>query len=317
MGVSVCSSVGANTGGIDCEKKRGVPKKMILGSKTFNSSNYADVPTFDTALLAAINQAAGSATKLFPFPEIQGNTDSTEANTEGTLGYGLKVILREGRPAYQFQVLCGPTQYKQMRKFNRTRVPVFILDDQNLVWGRKTVGSELAGLSCLIFVSGNGFEDGNTVEKVTATITVSFESAADFHDTPAYMDTNLAAADIVGLVDAPLALVGVVSANTKIEIKIPTARIGQFVNLYDTLETLLDDPARFEAFTGATFGTPLTITGITPNDADKTWTVAFDATPYAALSSGAKIKVNLVAPGTLFAAGVTGIEGVAVIIEKP
>jgi hypothetical protein len=317
MGVSVCSTTGANTGGIDCEKKMGVPKKPILGSKSFTSVDYASVSTFDTALLAAINQAAGSASKLFPFPEIQGNTDNTEANTEGTLGYGLKIITKEGRPAYQFQVLCGPTQFKQMRRFNRTRIPVFVLDDQNLIWGRKTAAGNFEGLMALIFVSGNGFEDANTVEKVAATVTISFESASDFYDSSVYTDTNLAVADIVGLVDAPLASVGTVAATTKFEIKIPYSKIGNYVNLYDTYETELASASMWEAHTGATFGTSLALTGVTANDSDKTWSVAFDSTAYSALASAAQIRVRLKPPATLYAANVKGIEGIAVVIAKP
>src|SRR6478736_4177709 len=107
MALSICSTIGSNTGGIDCDIKRGAPQKFVIGSKIFTSAEYASSALFQTALDTATNQPSGSATKMFPFPTIQGNTNNTEADTTGTLGYGLQFTMRAGRPSYTFQIICG------------------------------------------------------------------------------------------------------------------------------------------------------------------------------------------------------------------
>lgn len=318
MNLSLCSTVGVNTGGIDCDRKKGVPQKFLAGSAAFDSTDWADSQSMLDAILAVINLPAGSASKLFPFPTIQGNTDNTEANTEGTLGYGLKFILREGRPAYTFQILCGETQYKALRQFNNTIIPIFIIDDSSTLWGTKNASGDFIGYSALIFVSGNPFEDGTSADKKAATVTVSFTSSAQFNDNSFYFTANgWTEADLLGLKDAPLALVGAVSATTKFEIKIPTAQLGVSVNLGDFYGDELEAAGLFIAKTGANFTTALPITSVTYNTSDKTWSVAFDATAYGLLASAAQIKVYLADPAVLYAAGVTGIEGTAVIITKP
>lgn len=315
--LSLCSTVGVNTGGIDCDKKRGNPVKFFVGTGEFDSTDYAGADAFFTQLMAYVNMATGSTDKLFPFPEIQGTTPNTEANTTGALGYGLTFTLREGRPVYTFQILCGQTQYQRLRRFNKTTLPVLMLDDQSLVWGYKKTTGNFRGEYAQIFVSGNGFEDGNAAELKVATVEIAYVSAADFHDKSAYMEVEFAPSDVEGLVDAPLASVGAVSGTTKFESKIPTAKLGVTVNLYDKYKTQLAVAGAWTAKTGATFGTTLTITGVVANDSDKTWSVTFDATAYGALASAAQIKVNLADPGTLDGLNAPGIEGTAVIIVKP
>lgn len=319
MSLSICSTQGANTGGIDCEKKKGAPAKMLVGSSEFSSTNWATSAAMFTALLSKINQKAGTSDKLFPFPTIQGTTPGTEADTEGNLGYGLKIRLREGRPQYTFQVLCGSTQFKALRAFNNLRTKVFVMDEDGAIWGTKNSSGKFVGYKCLINVSGNGFEDKNSVETKVATVTISIESAAEFNENDFYFEaTSFTEADLEGLKDAPLAASGAVSGTTKIEILIPTASLGLDVNLWDFFKTELASTSLWEAFTGTGYTTPLTITGVTANsDPDKTWSVVFDGTEYGALASSATIKLNLKDPATLYAAGVTGVEGIYVILTKP
>src|SRR6059058_1145465 len=135
MSFSICSTSGANTGAISCDRRRGIPVKVIIGGKSFTSSEYATQSAFDIALLAAFKQAAGASSKLFPFPEITGVSDKTEANKESTLGaYGPKVTLIEGRPSYEVDIIAGVQQEKALRKFNGQQVPVFIYDNSGAIW---------------------------------------------------------------------------------------------------------------------------------------------------------------------------------------
>jgi hypothetical protein len=324
MTFSLCSTVGENTGGIDCDKKKGTPVKFMVGAAGFDADDWASSADMLSAILAFISQPAGSADKLFPFPTIQGNTDNTEANTEGNLGYGLKFITREGRPSYTFQILTGETQYKALRKFNNTISRVIFIDDSNTLWGTKDSTGAFVGYQCLIFVSGNSFEDGNAAEKKAATVTLSFVSAAEFHDASWYMPVDFTEADLQGLKTGNLAKVGAVSATTKVEIKIPTAQLGFDYNVHDKYHDELAVAGLWEAFSGATEAealagtTALALTGVTDNaDPDKTWSIAFDATPYGALGSNAWIMLRLKNPATLLAAGVSGLEGYRTTFQKP
>lgn len=318
MNFNLCSTIGANTGPIDCDRKKGLPVKFLVGSAAFAANQWDSSADFYTALQASIHQAAGSSGKLFPFPTIQGNTDTSEQNTTGNLGYGLKFILREGRPSYTFQVLCGETQYKALRKFNNTIAPVFVLDEE-ATWGIKDLAGNFVGYKALIFVSGNGFEDGSSAEKKAVKIDISFVSAAEFNDGSFYfINSSFTEADLNGMVDFPVGLNSAVSGTTKFTLRALTAQLGVNVDIadYPALVTALT-VSLWKAYTGAALTTPLTLTSMTFNAATKDWSIVFDATMYGALASGAKIKVKLDDPAALFAAGITGVESISIIIAKP
>jgi hypothetical protein len=85
MSFSLCGNVGANTGAIKCDRRRGIPKKIIIGSAEFDSNDYASSSAFDAAFLAAFKLATGDPDKLYPFPEIVGVADKADANKEATL----------------------------------------------------------------------------------------------------------------------------------------------------------------------------------------------------------------------------------------
>ena len=70
----------------------------------------------------------------------------------------------------------------------------------------------------------------------------------------------------------------------------------------------------WEAFTGTSYGTALTITSVAITSGELV--VTFDSTAYTALSSGAKIKFKMKAPTVLDAASIFDIESIPVIITK-
>jgi hypothetical protein len=316
MSFSLCGSVGANTGVIKCDRRRGIPKKIIIGSAVFDSTDYASASAFDAAFIADFKLATGNASKLYPFPEITGASDKTEANKESTLGaFGPKVTLIEGRPAYEFDVIAGSTLEKSLRKFNGQQVPVFIVDNSNAIWGKLDENKDFVGTDCLIFTTPHKFGDGANGQ--TTKVSISFVSASDFSDSAAFIETALSISDMVGLLDVTLAEYAAHAFNVhKMKGFIPTSSPGVSLNLYDNYADELASAALWTAFTGATFATPLTITSIAKNVSNKGWDITFDSTAYTALSAGAKIKINLATPDVLDAADVTGIEGIAFIATK-
>lgn len=316
MSFSLCGNVGANTGVIKCDRRRGIPKKVIVGSKEFAPGDYASQSTFDGEFLAAFSLATGDPDKLYPFPEITGVTDKADANKESTLGaFGPKVVLIEGKPAYEFDVIAGTTLEKQLRKFNGQQVPVFIVDDANVIWGKLDSNGNFLATDVLIFTTPHKFGDGANGQ--TTKVSISFVSAGDVYDSGAFIETNLSMADMAGLLDVTLAEYAAHAVNVhKIKGYIPTSSPGTSLNLYDNYADELASAALWTAFTGATFITALAITSVAKNTANKGWDITFDSTAYTALSTGAKILIGLADPATLVAADVTGVEGIPVIAVK-
>lgn len=325
--INICSTVGQNTGGIGCDPKMGVPKKMLPGNASVDSSTLLADGAMATWLLGKINQAQGASDKIFPFPLIEGNSDQSEAPTIGTLGYGLKIKLKDGLPAYSFQVRCGESQFRRLRAFDGVEMPVQIIDDKNRLWGTVTSAGIFSGFAALIMVTGNTMEDGTAVEKTTATIEISLKSATEFYDRKAWFD-NIFENDYKGLNSFQLAKVGAVSGTTKFEAKIAKALLsGQrtVVNLADFYAALLAAVGNWTVVSataaqiaaGVTPSTAMGTTGVTYNAADKTWSVVFTAAAYAAIASGDTIRVNLASPSVLYAAGITGVEGLYIDVLKP
>jgi hypothetical protein len=85
--INLCGSVGANSGQIACDIKRGSAKMLIIGGYAFSAADFATAAAFEAAMIAKTKLATGDSEKLYPFPEILGATYNTEADKEGTTGY--------------------------------------------------------------------------------------------------------------------------------------------------------------------------------------------------------------------------------------
>lgn len=313
MSYSLCGNVGVNTGAISCDVRRGLPKILMVGGAEFAPSDYASQATIQAAIKARIQRAAGSSDKLFSFPEIQGNTDQTDADKIGTLGYGLKVVLLQGKPGYVFTTITGSTQEKALRKFNNKTVPVFVFDDGGNLWGTVDSEGNYFGCNCLISVKGKGFDDANNAK--TTDITISFINASDFYDDAAFVQTTFGISDLAGLVDATLSEISAHTAGVfHVKATIPTTQLGVTINPYSRFA---DAMASASLWTAESAGTTIPITSVAKNTAGLGWDVTLDSTAYTALASGAKISIGWVDPATLAAAGVTDTEAPeALIVTK-
>lgn len=317
MSFSLCGSIDTNVGAINCDVRKAVAKNLIVGGASFTSSNYADSDSFKTAYSTAVKLAKGSSGKLFPFPEIQGITNNQEANVQGALGLGLQFILREGKPAYAFDIVTGTALERKLRKFNRQTVPVFIVDDANNVWGRKDANDNFIGFQAMIFVTGKPWSDGASVETERSQVMVNFLSAADVFDNSYVMPVDFDVNSITGLLDVSFREPSAHVSNAhKLVAEIETGKLTGKLKVYDTYADEFEDEALWTAGTGANYGTPLVMTTVAKDAAIGGWTITYDSTAYTALSAGAKIKQNFAAPSVLDAADVTGIEGNAIILTK-
>lgn len=313
MVINLCGSVAGNTGQIACDTKRGLPKVLIIGGAQFDPADYATSEAFKTALLASIKKANGDSTKMFPFPEISGNTNNTEANTTATTGYGQSVILREGRPSYTFDIRTGTNTEKKLRKFNRQIVPVMVFDDNGNVWGRKNAQDKFVGTAAEIYVSAKPFDDGSNISYTQ--VSVFFQSMSEFADDAAFVSTDFSTSDLEGLLDATLHQAAATASNVlKIGVKVVNASLGNDVNLHDTYATELAS-ASLWTIKNIETGEAISVTSVASNAAGY-FDVTADSTAWTALTAGKKVQVGLAAPSVLDAADVVGLEGSPVVITK-
>lgn len=324
MSTNLCSSVGGNTGGVGCDGKRKVPKKIMAGGRTFTSSEYADPTTLQTAFLASINLSNGDSNKLFPFPEIGEVNIATEADTEGNLALGPKRRLRKGRPSYTYSVEIGHYQYQKLLAFDGKTIPVFTFDDANQIWGYRAVAAANTpntnvwkGEMAYITISGNGFEDGANATAGVATISVSYLSIDDFErrGTFAFLP-DLSAGDMAGLIDVMLSEPQAHSTNVyKIRATIPVPKLASDLNIYDEFGATLAG-LTWTAGSGASYATSLPVTSVAIDATLKALTFTFDATAYGLLSSGAKFKLFAPAMSAYVTAGIVGYEIGNIILTK-
>ena len=315
MAISLCSTVGANTGQIDCDVTRGNPQSILVGSGSIAAADYATEALFKIAFAGKLKLAAGDSEKLFPFPIIQTTVDKSDPAKEATLGYGLKVKLLRSRAGYEFDVLAGSSLEKKLIKFDGKIIPLFIFDDQANVWGIKAANGNFAGAKYLVGVEPRGFGDAQNAK--TTKITISIIDSRDFTENAYFYSTDFSVNDLTGLLDADITEISHSTNAYKLKVTVATSQIGVPVNLYTQYQDLLASTSLWIAKTGATYGTSLALTTVVKDAVNAGWTVTFDNTAFGALASGAKIKVSLADPATLNAADVTDIESVALIITKP
>lgn len=314
MSFSLCSTTLGNTGAILCDVSPGIPKKISVwnGSKALTAIAGS---LFQPFLEASSKKSKLDSDKLFVFPTIEDVADKSESNKEGSLNQGFKTILVEGKPGYEFKVFAGASLVPQLRKFNNQTVRVLTLDVNSRVWGTKS-GANFVGAQAKIFVTGLKFATGQNVEEGVVTISVIYLDSAELNDDATFGEVD-SFSGVVGLLDVQLSEYAVHAANVfKLQALIPTAEIGESINVYDSFATPLETAGTILAHTGATFSTSLAVTSITKNVANKGWDVTVEATAYGLLAASAPIRFSLANPTVLDAADVTGIEGLPVTAIK-
>lgn len=306
MSYSLCGNIGGNTGAISCDVRRGRPVGLIFGGAVFAPSDYASSATFQAAFKLRIQRSTGVGDKLYPFPEIQGTTDQTDANKIGTLGYGLKFVLLQGKPAYEFTMIAGTTQEKAMRKFNNVTIPGFVFDDASNVWGVGDSSGNFSGAQMLVSVTGKGFDDGQNAKATV--VTISYINSSDFYDDDFFAPTTFGIGDLSGLVSVALLQTVVNAANVyHIGGTISTTELGKSINPFAYFAAALASGALWVIGTGPA-NTPITITSVAQDATNQGWLVTLDTTMYTALAAGTKINFAWTDPATLTTAGVTGTE---------
>jgi hypothetical protein len=299
-----------------CDKARKFPAKLALGAGTLSTSDAADADTATAAITALTQLDTGAANKMYFIHTLRDPQDKSQADKKGAVGEGPEQTLVEGKPGFEYRVEIGMALYKELRKLNKQVIPVMTYDDEDDMWGCVDSNGVFAGCPAIFFISDMRQQTASA--PVSALISISYLSAKNYNDEAFYVPMSLGEFEPGGLLDAYLSL-NAASLTTnvrKIDIKVRTAQFNGYINIVEKYNASIV-AGMFTAFTGTTFATSLVITSWAYDATLKSGTLTLDSTAYTALASGAKIKIKFGPVATLAAAGITGIEGVEVIISKP
>jgi len=316
MALSLCSSSVSNTGELACDKSRGVLKKLLIFNGLIGTSDYATETALFNKLVANSDLSKSDGNKVFPIKEAQDIADSSEANTEGTLGLGFKAILREGRPAYTVKIFAGADLLKRLRTFNNQTVRIFEWDANGTIWGTKA-GTNFKGFQAKFFFVGNKLATGTNVEEGIVTFTLSILSTSEYFDNAYWAAmSSFNVEDIDALIDVPLAFVSGVTNVHEISMKIAGSNLISPYNIFDDYGAAIAAlSANFSAKSGA--GVPtvsLAITTIVINNTLKTLTVTYNSAAYT--SATGNIMLIPPTPAQLDAGTVTNVELLPVTYPK-
>lgn len=206
MAYSLCGSSVDNTGEQECDKSRGVGRKLFITAAAIAPADFATKEAFMAKLVANSKLSKNHPDKVFPINELQDIADNSEANKEGSLNLGFSAVLLEGKPKYTFKVFAGSDLLKRYRSFNNQTVRIIEYDANGVFWVTK-VGANAKGFQFKLFTTGNKLATGQAVEEGVVTITASVMSNTEYLDNCFWVESNGNVEDIKALIDVQLAYV--------------------------------------------------------------------------------------------------------------
>lgn len=309
---SLCQTIVANTGAIQCDTAPGIPQKVLIwnGSKLQSAISG---PAFQTFLENSSKLSKSNGDKVFVLPVIQDVADNTEQDQTGSLNQGFVTRLRKGQWSYTFKFFCGVALAQQLSSFDNTTVRSLILDNKKLGWGVKS-GTNFIGYSTRFQFTAPRFATGQNVEEGVGTVTISFLDPSETDNSSAFGAVN-SSSGILGLLDVTLQEVAPKASNVyKVNGFIPTAKVGDpGISLSSMYSAELAVTTAWRAYVG---NTTLTITSVAANPTNGGWTFTFDATAFGALASGAQIRLTGAPPEYLDSIGVSQTEILDIILTK-
>jgi hypothetical protein len=314
MALSLCGQSVDNTGQLACDKSKGIGKKIFIFNGAIAAADYASNDLLLSKLIANEKLSKTATNKIFPIPEIQEIADASEANTEGTLGLGFKLTIREGKPVYNCKVFAGADLLKRLRTFNKQTVRILEYDSNGLIWGTKS-GTNFVGYQAILFFDGGKLATGQNVEEGIVSFSLSILSNSEYKDNSYWAEIDGNIEDVAALNDVTMGEVSNASNVYKVDLKIKGTSLVSDYNIWDdygsAIAALTFTAQNVE--TGAAF----TVTSVAADNTLKCLTVTLDSTAYTALTSGDQVKLIPPTPATLDAANVANVELLPLIITKP
>lgn len=300
----ICNVGGANTGIPDCAFTMKNVVKVFLVPSSFELTE-AQLSTPESALAALVTAASADlpSQRIYPTPEIVGVTNNSEDVVTQTLGYGVPVVVRDGKQNIQFQYLRGGNCVSNaLRKFNNGNWKVLFLDADGVLVGTK-VGETIKGIPLDVFYARPfTMNDGTNVSAYTFQLTFS----------PAYIN------EAIGFIQLPLADALAIDGLENINLKLASRAAAVLLvtalsgcskeNLYDQYSAELAEVTNWIVRKQSN-GNQVTVTSVALDANTKSFAITQDTTdPY--YSATAALTLELAPPSILAANGITGYEGV-------
>lgn len=312
---NVCGTLGANTGKPTCDVALGSIKYILLTQgKEFTEAELTNATTLKAAITAAMKEVRGTSDKVYLFPYVNESEDNSGDAVTGSLADGFEKTLLDAVPKYITRSgAVGYAQNQAMCAFNGFSGKMYIIDSNNRFAYRIKTDNGSKGFA-VGDVYTNPPKFGNTAAINTVQTRVTFASADELK-LPAIglvqLDFNIT--DLVNIED--VAMVEKAAQATNV-FTIGGKTVYGSADIYDAYDDALNATARW-VVTNLTTNAAMTLTSVAKDATNKGWDITVDSTEYTALASGTRISINIADPATLSAAGVDGIEGVAIIYTKP
>lgn len=257
---------------------------------------------------------ATRANRIYPVLNFVDIKDNTEQPSYQTLGFGRKVLLKEGKYSFEASYLDGGLCLSnQLRNFNYTKWAAFLVDANGVLVGTKVGDNIMAIPLNLFYASPYGIATSSQAASYKLNIEIE----------PKYLNEEIGFVQTKGefdIFDSVKGLLNLVITKTttltagKIEIMVTNSCGGD--NIYDVYGTNLANITAWVA-KNATTKNGITITAAVTVPANKTIELTLDTadTDYPAVASKLTIELNTAAILAAAPILMVGYEGANILTE--
>lgn len=257
---------------------------------------------------------AARANRIYPVLNFVDIKDNTEQPSYQTLGFGRKVLLKEGKYSFEASYLDGGLCLSnQLRNFNYTKWAAFLVDANGVLVGTKVGDNIMAIPLNLFYASPYGIATSSQAASYKLNIEIE----------PKYLNEEIGFVQTKGefdIFDSVKGLLNLVITKTttltagKIEIMVTNSCGGD--NIYDVYGTNLANITAWVA-KNATTKNGITITAAVTVPANKTIELTLDTadTDYPAVASKLTIELNTAAILAAAPILMVGYEGANILTE--
>ena len=257
---------------------------------------------------------AARANRIYPVLNFVDIKDNTEQPSYQTLGFGRKVLLKEGKYSFEASYLDGGLCLSnQLRNFNYTKWSAFLVDANGVLVGTKVGDNIMAIPLNLFYASPYGI--------ATSSQAASYKLNMEIE--PKYLNEEIGFVQTKGEFDIFDSVKGLLNLVIKTAVPLLGGQIEIMVtnscggdNIYDVYGTNLANITAWIS-KNATTKNGITITAAVPVPANKTIALTLDTadTDYPAVASKLTIELNTAAILAAAPILMVGYEGANIITE--